>query len=238
MPATNSVETRVSSRANKLIRVAFYCIVSLLFSSCLDGGLVGQSPPRQFVERVATRCDRHCRDSGFDDWDYGELDIGKGNDRGFSNGVSVGGNSSLGLRYDRRWHHHRKPCHHQWRDFLCGDRISRQHIRVCANDAQSHPSAGVTVSASVSTPALVQATSTYPGVNTGSLAFASDNTAGNTIVVAVQSVGVGGAMPTVTDSSNTYVLLASSQDPVAASEMYVYMATNIAAGPNTRSSDD
>ncbi len=81
---------------------------------------------------------------------------------------------------------------------------------------------------------LVQSNSTYPG-GTGptGLAFSSNNTAGNLIVVGVQGAN-NSADPTITDTrGNTYVKVGSVHGGSGTAYSYLYYAKNIAAGANT-----
>lgn len=82
-------------------------------------------------------------------------------------------------------------------------------------------------------PSFVQArASTNPSGTSFTLAFTSNNVAGNCIVVTVCTVtNLGPDLPTVTDSvGNTYNLIASNTSGVGC---YVFAALNIGAGANT-----
>ncbi len=81
---------------------------------------------------------------------------------------------------------------------------------------------------------LVQSNSTYPGgVGPTGLAFGSNNTAGNLIVVGVQGAN-NSTDPTITDTrGNTYVKVGSATGGNGPAYDYLYYAKNIAAGANT-----
>lgn len=81
------------------------------------------------------------------------------------------------------------------------------------------------------TPAFVQgAVSNNTSAASYTLAFASNNTAGNAIIVVVYEISYGSEQPTVTDNNgNSYSFVVSS----GVQGLYAFVAFNIAAGPNT-----
>jgi hypothetical protein len=72
------------------------------------------------------------------------------------------------------------------------------------------------------------------GSSTGTCAFGSNNTKGNTIVVTLwfDTIGATASAPTDTQG-NTYVLAATAFSVVNGSGGYMWVATNIKAGANT-----